>query len=167
MRMKIKLNARFLALFFIIIFTSCESRDKEGDATSSLIQKGEATRIAKEFQGIYHGIQPAYNLKNEYGDEMIINGNPVAVPSIDFKFSLKEDFVVSLQQINLEDNGRVYYSGIFKVLRETDKILVISCDLHDGDSSNPTYTLTIDKAKQSATCDGGNEPEFVVEKMNN
>jgi hypothetical protein len=167
MSIKTKLNACFLALFLGLIFASCESQEKDDSATRSITQQQEAAGIAKDLLGIYHGIQPAYHLKNEYGDEMIINGNPVAVPSIDFKFSLKEAFVVSLQQINLEDNSRVYYSGKFKVLRETDKVLVITCELHDGDSSNPTYTLTIDKAKQSATCAGGNEPEFVVKKLNN
>ncbi len=165
--MNLNLHIRFLALFLGLIFAGCESQQKDDTATGSITQQQETPGIAKELLGIYHGIQPAYNLKNEYGDEMIINGKPVAVPSIDFKFSLKEDFVVSLQQINLEDNERVYYTGKFKVLRETEKQLVISCDLHDGDTSNPTYTLTIDKTKQSAACAGGNEPEFIVEKMNN
>ena len=167
MNMKIKLISRFSALFLGLIFASCESQQKDDSSTSSNMQQQEAPGIAEKFQGIYHGVQPAYNLKNENGDEMIINGNPVAVPSIDYKFTIKEDFDVSLQQISLEDNSPVNYNGKSKVLSENDKVIVVSCELSDGKSSNPTYILTIEKAKLNGTCASGNEPAFFVEKVKN
>ena len=46
---------------------------------------------------------------------MIINGKIVTVPSSDFKFLIKENSVVVLQQTNLEDNIRIYYSGTKKL----------------------------------------------------
>ena len=42
------------------------------------------------------GIQPSYYMKNQYGDDMIINGQKVSVSSIDFKFLVKEDGAASL-----------------------------------------------------------------------
>lgn len=58
-------------------------------------------------------------MKNQYGDDMIIAGNKVPVPSSDFKFSLKENNVVNLQQTNLENNQRYYYDVSYKILKFT------------------------------------------------
>lgn len=116
--------------------------------------------------GIYHGVQASYNLKNQYGDDMEVNGNKIPVPSIDFKFILKEGNVVELQQINLEDNSRVYYNGKFNVLTNDGNSIKISCSLSDGKSSTPTYNLLINNNSNTITCIGNNEPEFSVEKNN-
>jgi len=162
--MKLNVHVPFLVFVLALSLVSCESKDKPMSNDNSLAQTEETTGIMPDFQGIYQGVQPAYNLKNEYGDELIIKGKPVSVPSIDFKFLLKANFVVSLQQINLEDNSRVYYQGNFKILEDSDQKLVILCELHDGEGSNPTYTLYIDKLKRIASCMGANEPAFKVEK---
>ena len=103
-------------------------------------------------------------MKNQYGDDMIINGNKIPVPSIDYKFLLKEDNVVSLQQINLEDNSRVYYDGTSKIISEDGATIKIECSLSDGQGSNPTYVLTINRSDKKGICTGSNEPEFSIEK---
>ncbi|MDO9037524.1 MAG: hypothetical protein Q7U59_04150, partial [Lutibacter sp.] len=111
-----------------------------------------------------HGIQPSYYLKNQYGDNMVINGQKISVPSIDYKFLLKEDGAVSLQQTNLEDNSRVYYDGTIKIINDATDILKLECSLSDGKYSNPTYTLAINKSDKTANCIGNNEPEFKLDK---
>jgi len=133
---------------------------KENNETAS-----EENQIDKnvDLLGIYHGVQPSYYLKNQYGDDMEINGNKVPVPSIDFKFILKENGIVNLQQINLEDNSRVYYDGSFSVANNNGMINIV-CNLSDGHSSNPTYKIVIDKSSNSITCIGNNEPEFSLER---
>jgi hypothetical protein len=120
--------------------------------------------LSAEFLGNYHGIQPSYFMKNQYGDEMVINGNKIPVPSIDYKFLLKENNVVSLQQINLEDNSRDYYDGTYKIISEESLTNKIECSLSDGKSSNPTYVLTINRSDKKGICAGSNEPEFSIEK---
>ena len=116
-----------------------------------------------ELIGMYHGVQPGYYLKNQYGNDMEINGNKIPVPSSDYKFILKEGGIVSLQQINLEDNSRVYYNGSYTVDNNNGSIRVV-CNLSDGHSSNPTYNIDIDKTTGSIKCLGKNEPEFLLEK---
>lgn len=96
---------------------------------------------------------------------MVINGNKVPVPSIDYKFLLKENNVVSLQQINLEDNSRVYYDGTFKISSDEDNAMKIECSLSDGKNSNPTYILTINKSDKKGVCNGSKEPEFSIVKQ--
>lgn len=120
--------------------------------------------LSAEFLGNYHGIQPSYFVKNQYGDDMVINGNKVSVPSIDYKFLIKENTIVSLQQINLEDNSRVYYDGTYKIISEESITTKIECSLSDGQGSNPTYVLTINRSDKKGICTGSNEPEFSIEK---
>ena len=120
--------------------------------------------LSAEFLGNYHGIQPSYFMKNQYGDDMVINGNKVSVPSIDYKFLIKENTILSLQQINLEDNSRVYYDGTYKIISEESITTKIECSLSDGQGSNPTYVLTINRSDKKGICTGSNEPEFSIEK---
>ena len=112
--------------------------------------------LSAEFLGNYHGIQPSYFMKNQYGDDMVINGNKVSVPSIDYKFLIKENTIVSLQQINLEDNSRVYYDGTYKIISEESITTKIECSLSDGQGSNPTYVLTINRSDKKGICTGSN-----------
>ena len=131
-------------------------------AEGSTTEKAEALSI--EFLGNYHGIQPSYFMKNQYGDDMIIRGNKIPISSIDYKFLLKENNVVSLQQINLENDNRVYYDGTYKILNDDSNTTKIECSLHYDEISNPTYILTISKIDKKGTCTGRNEPEFSIEK---
>ena len=151
------------------ILTSCGNNNQESANNSKSIQTEASTKeksegLHVEFLGNYHGIQPSYFMKNQYGDEMLINGNKVTIPSIDYKFLFKEDNIVSLQQINLEDNSRVYYDGTYKIISEENKTTKIECSLSDGQTSNPTYILTIDKIDKKGICNGSNQPEFNIEK---
>lgn len=132
--------------------------------SSKQIQNTSIPQLKLDYSGNYHGIQPSYYLKNKYGDDMIINGQKVLVPSIDYKFLLKEDGTVSLQLTNLEDNSRVYYDGTIKIINDATDILKLECSLSDGKSSNPTYTLAIKKSDKTANCIGNNEPEFKLDK---
>lgn len=155
----------------IIMQSSCGNNNQNTSIESPSIQaekskKHDVAGLTTEFLGNYHGIQPSYFMKNQYGDDMVINGNKVSVPSIDYKFLLKENNVVNLQQINLEDNSRVYYDGTYKIISEDGATIKIECSLSDGKGSNPTYTLTINGSDKKGICTGSNEPEFTVELIN-
>jgi hypothetical protein len=158
--------AQVLLPALLILLSSCGNKDEETVNVDTVAIQSEvaATKdLQTEFLGNYHGIQPSYFMKNQYGDDMVINGSKVPVPSIDYKFLLKEDNAVSLQQINLEDNSRVYYDGTYKIVSEENSSFVIECSLSDGQTSNPIYILTIDKNDKKGICTGTNEPEFNIE----
>jgi hypothetical protein len=141
-----------------------ESTNNSSPNESEKISADKIEGLSVEFLGNYHGIQPSYFMKNQYGDDMVINGNKVSVPSIDYKFLLKDGNVVSLQQINLEDNSRVYYDGTYKIISQENNTTKIECSLSDGQGSKPTYVLTINKSDKKGICTGKNEPEFSIEK---
>lgn len=161
---------KLFAILLVTLLTSCggssssePAEAREQSATD--ITKPNAEGLPTEFLGNYHGIQPSYFMKNQYGDDMVINGKKVPVPSIDYKFLLKENNVVSLQQINLEDNSRVYYDGTFNISSYEDNAMKIQCLLSDGKNSNPTYILTINKSDKKGVCNGSKEPEFSIQKQ--
>jgi hypothetical protein len=164
-----KLSLQIFISCCIIMLSSCGNNNQEASDKTSSIKTDESTQqkaagLSTELLGNYHGIQPSYFMKNQYGDEMVINGNKIPVPSIDYKFLLKENNAVSLQQINLEDNSRDYYDGTYKIISEESLTTKIECSLSDGKSSNPTYVLTINRSDKKGICAGSNEPEFSIEK---
>jgi hypothetical protein len=141
-----------------------ESSNNTQPKVSEKISDIKTEGLSADLLGNYHGIQPSYFMKNQYGDDMVINGNKVSVPSIDYKFLIKENAVASLQQINLEDNSRVYYDGTYKILSQENNTTKIECTLSDGQGSNPIYVLTINKSDKKGICAGNNEPEFSIEQ---
>ncbi len=159
---------KYTLLFSIVIFLSCTNNTapKETQSTqkTSTVSEINPQSLSTQFLGIYHGKQPSYFMKNQYGDDMLVNGNKVSVPGIDYKFILKEDGVANLQQTSLEDNSRYYYDGTYLIIQEDANTLTIECKMSDGKSSFPSYTLKIDKATIKGTCKGSNDPEFVIEK---
>jgi len=120
--------------------------------------------LSEEYTGIFHGIQPAYFLKNRFGDDMVINGRKVPVPAIDHKFLVKDNGEVALQQTSLEDNSRVYYDGTYRILESQDGYVKLECTLSDGNSSSPVYILKINAAEQTALCSGTSQPDFTLQK---
>jgi hypothetical protein len=168
---------QFFLVLMIVLFSGCQKpKDTQipdsSDEEAKESTMGEANVTAEsevltaDFLGIYHGIQPGYFMKNQFGDDLIINGNKVPIPSIDYKFLFKENRVVNLQQISLEDNRRVYYEGTYRIISEDSSIIKVECSLSDGDGSSPVYVLTINKTDKKGVCTGSNEPEFAVERSN-
>jgi len=153
-----------------VLFLSASCGNSSFDALSNerhddLELKQSKIEITPALLGIYHGIQPGYNIKNQFGDDLLVNGNKVPVPSIDFRFLLKENHVVSLQQKNLEDNRRVYYDGNFKIISQNANDITIECNLSDGEYSNPTYKLILKRTGEIGICQGDGDPEFEVKKI--
>lgn len=164
-----KLSLHIFIVCCIFMLSSCGNNNQDASNKAPSIQTDESTKqkaagLSIEILGNYHGIQPSYFIKNQYGDEMVINGNKIPVPSIDYKFLLKENNLASLQQINLENNSRVYYDGTYKIISEESITTKIECSLSDGQGSNPTYVLTINRSDKKGICTGSNEPEFSIEK---
>ncbi len=156
----------FSTFVLAIVISGCGNKIDNDQAQSTEVKNHSQTLLQNEYLGNYHGIQPSYTMKNQYGDDMIIGGQKVSVPSIDFKFLLKEDGIAGLQQTNLDDNSRVYYNGTFKLLNEDANTVTVECSLSDGEYSKPKYILKINKSDKTAVCKGANEPEFSITKQN-
>jgi len=168
--LKMKNMKQFLPLLFLALFilSGCNSENnKKTNAEKKIeIKPNQKKELLDDFLGNYHGIQQSYYLKNQYGDDMIISGNKVLVPSSDFKFLLKKDNVASLQQINLEDNQRHYYDGSYTIIDDETDLIKVEVQLSDGQGSSPTYILEINKSTKTGNCISKNEPVFNISKIN-
>ena len=162
----------YLFVAGLLVFnTSCSSDSKEQSSQPNSEQTSSMDAAVKgldaDLLGTYHGIQPSYNMKNKDGEDLVINGNKIQVPSIDYKFVVEENHAVSLQQISLEDNMTVHYQGTYRIVSNDENTVTLECSVSDGQNSNPTYVLTINKIDKKGMCSGNNDPEFSIELGNN
>ena len=156
----------FLTLLFLTTFilNGCNSENNKNSKSKK--EEIQTKELSDDFLGNYHGIQESYFMRNQYGDDMIIAGNKVPVPSSDFKFLLKENNVASLQQTNLEDNQRYYYDGSYNIISDELDLIKLEISLSDGQGSSPTYILEINKSDKKGNCIGKNEPVINISKIN-
>ena len=152
---------QFFAAISILAMTiaSCNNNETGQSKTSEVVE------LQADLLGNYNGSQPGYFMKNRFGDDMIVDGNKLPIPPSDWKFILQEKNAVSLQQSYPDDGSRYYLDGTYQIINDSDERVVIECSLSDGKTSNPTYTLTIDKANQSAICTGRQQPEVTLVKV--
>ena len=143
---------KLLFLLLFIPLVSCDDSkkaDKEEKAESS---KSGCKENGNDFvfNGLLQGTQEGYNLKDKYGDDLIINGKRVPIPSVEHKFLFQKDFKVSLKQTS--DEGLIVnYEGTYDIVRDDTDILEIECQLSDGDMSNPKMTIEYSKINKSYT----------------
>ena len=155
-----------LLLCVPLIFSCGENKEKKEETNKENKSVITVHDNESDILGIYHAISPPYNLKDKFGDDIIINGKTIPIPSIDHKFILEKEGVASLQQINMDDNTRHYYEGTFSIIElNEDKSKKVKCSLSDGEYSNPTYTLTIWPLKDKALSQKSNEPDFILKKV--
>jgi hypothetical protein len=162
--MKKKSICKSILLLPIFLLASCTSNTKNIEKTTTPHEKITQPQI--DLLGLYQGVQPSYFMKNEFGDDLLVFGKKVPVPSSDYKFLLKENGKASLQLTSLEDNTRYFYEGSYTINADDAEKLKITCKLSDGKTSNPTYTLVINKTNKAGLCKGDNDPEFSIKKVN-
>ena len=146
---------RFLVIFFVAIW-GCNDK-----SNNSAVKKDNFV-----LNGLFQGTQDSYFLKNKFGEDLIIQGNRVPVPSSEYKFLFKENLEVSLQQTS-EDGVKVFYEGNYKTVKNDEEIVIIKCKLSDGEYSNPTMIIEYSKLKKTYTFNGENQsPNFNLNKLN-
>ena len=149
-----------------LLAIACTSNSTLGESESKNVEEKNINGLPHEYLGNYHGVQPGYNLKNQYGDDVIINGQGIKIPAVDHKFLVKEGNVISLQQTSLDDNSRYYYEGSYNINGDTDTEYTIECNVSESEGkSNPSFTLVIQKETKSGKCTSEDEPDFDLEKI--
>lgn len=155
----------FLLIPFLIIITGC------GNSHVNTKQKNTLDSV-KEIEiegtfvlsGLYIGNQNGYTLKNKFGEEVVIRGQRVIIPSVEHKFLFEEDFTVSLQQTT-DEGQRVYYEGSYQTKQEGSEKIIIQCQLSDGEYSNPTINIEYLELNETFTVKGDDgSPDFELVK---
>ena len=114
----------------------------------------------------YFGTQPEYNLKGRDGTEMVVNGNPIVVPAIDYTFTIKPDGGIDMIQVSSKDNQTVNYSGKYTLTSNSSDKMTLDCSVREISSSKypstPSFRLDINKSTHDGVYSGNNEPGFRV-----
>lgn len=126
-------------LVVLIVLASLGDSEKKSSANESL-----------DILGTYQGKQPSYYMKNANGDDMIINGQRIRIPSSIETFVIAEDNKIGYAQTDTEDNKTYNYTGTYKILEESSDMVKIKCSLSDGKYSNQNITLEIYTDKKEA-----------------
>jgi len=150
-----------LLLFCLRILGGCEISNNSSETSAA---ENVDSKFSALVSGTYHGIQEGYFLKNQNGEDMVINGEKVPVPSCDFEFQLNEDLTVRLKQKSLSDQTIVNYQGTFKMVSQDEKQVMLECSLSDGNFSQPVYKLKLEKSNLKGVCLSENSPTFSIEK---
>lgn len=166
-----KTTSKLLSGLIIILLLGCSSKSNENKqinvdstSTTSTNTNENPPSISKEFLGVYEGDQDAYNLKNQFGDDMIISGKKVKVPGSIYKVVFKENNLLSIQQTSKEDDSRYYYDGTYSIIKDDNNYYELECKVTDGKTSKLTYNMTMNKKDFSIHCVGHNEPDFDLTK---
>jgi len=161
------IGAIILATIFI---TGCSGSagngsNKSSDESEQITEISTEKEIPEVLIGKYQGVQPAYNIKDDYGDDIVFNGQKMSIPSLEHKFILDVKNQVQLKQISLEDQSTAYYEGKMIILEETNESIKIQCNL-EGPDSAPIIFLNFNKVDQTAVVsNSGGGPDFIISKQ--
>ena len=162
-----------LQCFFSFIFSLMFLINSCGSSTSSKqnnLIENHGTHLREsnypiQIIGSFIGQQVSYNLKNKNGDNIILFGNPVIVPSYFYQFTIMENGTV----IIVQDDGRkkILYNGTFKVIKNSSTIIQVLCEVSTIDkTSNPTFTLDYYIKSNLIFCKGTGEPTMILKPSN-
>ena len=163
-------------IFIATMLGSCNtdySVKTEPSDTAAVYQTSESNQTSSnanttyDMIGDFIGTQNEYIMKNKDGNDMVINGKTITVPSSNYTFSINANGTCALKQVS-SDNQIVYYSGSFTSTSTSHNEVSLVCSVKEvTDSkypSNPTYTLLIDKNTKKGNCVGNaSEPSFNIE----
>ena len=161
-------NTIFFGTTVCFIFLTLFSCGGEGNVNESSTSKQVDSikyNISEDFYGIYEGEQPSYSMKNKFGDDFIVDGEPLIVPALNHKFKVEGNLKISLQQTSIEDNGRYYYDGEYKIENVKNDTIYMFCSFWEDGGSKPEFKLRIHKKTHKGICIRENEPIFEVSKI--
>jgi hypothetical protein len=157
MKLPTQININILLVLLIVLFNSCKQHEPVTnepipEKAKVILKSPIKEKPTPNFLGEYNGIQSSYMLKDKFGDDLILNGKKVPVPSAEYKYMFQKDNIVSMKQTNLENNSSYIYEGTYSIKSEDNKIFILECNLHYKQTdANPIHTIVINKIDKSAT----------------
>ncbi|MDR6804613.1 hypothetical protein J2Y45_003079 [Dyadobacter sp. BE34] len=163
------LGYSLLALCIVLIAFELRLQDNSKFESNHVLEQGLPKPILSEYySGTYKGMQASYTMKNKYGDDLVVNGNRIIVPSVDHTLKLNTDGSITLVQTETSGGQAYYYGGIFEKVSESEDFIELECRLSEkgtNRASDISYHIQLEKRGHSATCTGENQPGFYLTKI--
>ncbi|GGF21157.1 hypothetical protein GCM10011339_06430 [Echinicola rosea] len=119
---------------------------------------------APYYLGSFIGTAPESVVKDENGNDMVINGQKIKTPPIAHTFTFTPDLKVRLEQVNENDQSVKQLSGTYQITKDDPQQYEIVCSVNNGSDITLTYAITIDKASQKTLCSLTNQAPFELLK---
>lgn len=116
--------------------------------------------------GLYEGIQPAYDMRNEQGEVIRISGKTIGIPAVRHIITLGKEGAI-MTQTTLDAQDKTYsYSGTYAEKQVgADGLHGFQIEFTDGSGSSPTLALAQIDADHFKVYPGRNGgPDFIVER---
>jgi hypothetical protein len=149
----------------LLSLVSCGGEGNVNESNSIKQDDNINYNISEDFYGVYEGEQQSYSMKNKFGDDFIINGERLIVPTMNHKFKVEGNLKISLQQTSIEVNERYYYDGKFKIENVKNDTMYMFCSFWEDGGSKPEFKLRINMNTHKGICIRENEPIFEVSKI--
>ena len=115
--------------------------------------------------GTFSGLCPEYNMKNKYGEDLIINGNRVPVPSTHYTFEIYDNNTCS---IYMKDNNGKEYSchNINYSVSSNSNSFSLSMKPETGSACGGNEIILFKRGSQFKIASGKSGfPEFIINKI--
>jgi hypothetical protein len=168
--MKKIIQESLIALFAIFTLTNCNStpapvEQVSGDMDATTHAASTSVAEAK-YNGNYKGVQPAYNLQNQYGEDILVSGNPIVIPSINYKIELSGRNSVTMIHTKDGESFKDIYRGSYSINESAENKISLDCEVrHETETSNPSFTLIVDMENRMLTYVNKGEPSFNLNRM--
>lgn len=121
--------------------------------------------ITSKCQGTYRGTQGSYVKMNSFGEELIIEGEEVIVPAMDYALTLHADGRAVLEQSYKNGRAGVILNGQYDIIADHERFLWLDCALSDGTNPSLLYTVIFDKSSGAIIGEGAHEPPVKFTKV--
>ncbi|MBM3843416.1 MAG: hypothetical protein FJ397_09185 [Verrucomicrobia bacterium] len=145
----LSLNRRApLLAILLAALTGCGQPAAEKPAAPAPKGKQVAATLPDTCLGTFTGRTPGYSMRDQAGEVIRINGNPIEVPAIE------NTVVISPERIRLtqEAGGRVVRgSGPTRVIRADAEAVVLEAEVVQEETARPTYRITFELGSGTIT----------------
>ena len=135
---------------------------------SSLIlsyQCGSNDDNNKEWVGTYNGMRPSYNMKNKYGEDMIISGNYVSIPAVQYTFEIYNNNMCTIYMQYGEEN--ITCPNVEYIVSSNSNNFSLTMSPETGGDCGGHEIVLIKNEHHFKIAKGTlGEPSFIVKKTN-
>ena len=118
-----------------------------------------------EWIGTFNGICPEYNMKNKYGEELIIFGSPVPVPSVSYTYEIYSNNTCSVYAKS--SDGSYSCHNVEYSVSSNNNNFVLTMKPEAGSDCGGNEIILFKKDDEFSIMSGSvGQPEFKVEKNN-
>ena len=140
----------FCGLFSLSLFGSNESQ--------------KPTVQQDDWVGTFNGICPKHNMKNEYGEDLLIFGNPVSIPSVSYTYEIYDNNTCSIYAKS--DDGNYSCHNVKYSVSSNINNFVLTMNPETGSDCGGNEIILFKKDGQFSIAKGViGRPEFKVEKI--